>query len=1150
MPAIRLRSWAVRLVGVLSLAVLAAWSCPAAADAVAVRVGVHEGYGRMVFDWPAAITYETDVQGRQMTVRFDRPIEADLAAIRRSLSRYVTGARIGEDGRSVVLTLSGDFDIRHFYQGAAVVVDLQDRAPERTSPVTATAPRPAAPVDGRPVSVRVGEHEGFSRIVVDWPDRVGYRIERNGGLATIRFDRPARFEVSDLAAQPPRYVRLAAADNQASSLTLEIPETSRLRDSLSNTKVVLDIYAPDATAAPPPPNQTPPSQPIPSQASTTPPRAAPPVAAPSAPESAPNVPPVAIVPDGKGVGAPVSAPAEAGPPVPESAPSGFAPGLSPPANSPPSPPPDNRPLALTPPAASASPTLPVSSGAVPAGASGVVQASLQFGWSEPVAAAVFRRGDALWVVFDKAAPVDEAALRKAGGNLLRGIEQLPVAGATVLRLDTVSGVYPGLRRDGMAWIVEFRQQATQMNTAIEVRAQTDAVGGPRVFLPVTEPARAIAITDPEAGDNLVVVPLSPLSFGMPQARRFPQFELVETVQGIVVKPLIDELRVRSLPQGVELTVNGGLAVSTVAPRAQADLRLGALRPLTRLFDLEPWRNLTLDDVRTTRQSLQMALAKEADEDLERHRLDIARFHLAMGFQVEALAVVQTIEAERPEASNDPEIRAIRGVAQLLMGRREEAAENLKHESIDNNDEGDFWRAALMAEEGDMAGAAPILKRTTGLLRSYPRGIKFQAGLRATQAAIAAGDVRQAAQVLETLRADTPRESEKALIDYEIGRVKELAGDFGGAVASWESAMASRNRLARAKAAVARAELQMKTKEISRKAGIAELEKLRFAWRGDDFEFDLLRRLGDLYLAEGDVREALRTLRQAATYFRGRPAATEVAGRMAEIFSDVFLGERIDELAPLTAISLYEEFKELTPPGEKGDTIIRRLADRLVVVDLLDQAAALLDSQVQFRLQGIEKARVGAQVALVRLMAREPEQAVGALKASETPGLPEDLARQRRHLMARSLAGTARGDEALALLKGDAPPDAEQLRLEILWNGQRWAEAAGVLRRIADSDGIKRGVTPNPQQAQTLLNMAVALTLSGNQRAVNRLRDDFLEGMDATPYKEAFRLIASDETQGLADYRTIAGKVKLAENFQGFMAAYKERLKAQNLSGIN
>ena len=807
-------------------------------------------------------------------------------------------------------------------------------------------------------------------------------------------------------------------------------------------------------------------------------------------------------------------------------------------------------MALTPPAAGPSAQLTVGSAPPPVKGDGQAGGGLRFGWSEPVAVALFRRNDGVWLVFDKSAPVDEAALRQAGGNLLRGVERLPAEGATALRLETAPGVNPVLRRDGMAWILEFRQQAPQMNTAIEVRPQTDATGGPRVFLPVTEPGRGIALVDPDVGDNLVVVPVTPLGLGLPQARRFPQFELAETMQGIVVKPLVDDLRVRSLPQGVELTAGGGLAVSTVTPRAQADLRLGPLRPLTRVFDMEPWRNLTVNSLNRDRQTLQRTVAKSGGEERERHRMELARFFLSAGLQPEALGVLQAIEMERPEAAVDPEFRALKGAAQLLLGRVAEAADNLRHESLDNNDEGDFWRGALLTAEGKHAEAAPILKRTTGILRPYPTGLKIPVGLLAADAAIVTGDVRQAAQVVEVLRTASPSVSQKAQIDYEIGRIKELAGDFSGAVAAWEEVMAGHNRLARAKAALARAELLMKNKEITRKEGIAELEKLRFAWRGDDFEFNLLRRLGDLYLAENEFRDGLRTLRQAATYFRDRPAAAEVTRQMAQTFSDIYLGDRVNDLAPLSAIALYDEFKELTPTGEKGDTIIRRLADRLVAVDLLSQAAGLLDAQIQFRLQGIDKARVGAQLALVRLMNREPERALAVLKASEVPGMPEDLVRQRRHLTARALAGGGQNDEALALLKGDASADAEQLRLEVLWTGQRWAEAAAVLRRLADAAGIKRGVNLNPEQSQTLLNMAIALTLSGNQRSVNKLRDDYLDVMDATPYKEAFRLIASEETQGLADYRTIAGKVKIAENFQGFMAAYKERLKAQNLSGIN
>ena len=93
------------------------------------------------------------------------------------------------------------------------------------------------------------------------------------------------------------------------------------------------------------------------------------------------------------------------------------------------------------------------------------------------------------------------------------------------------------------------------------------------------------------------------------------------------------------------------------------------------------------------------------------------------------------------------------------------------------------------------------------------------------------------------------------------------------------------------------------------------------------------------------------------------------------------------------------------------------------------------------------------------------------------------------------------------------------------------------------------VTFDDAKARYVLNLAIALTLSGNERAVDRLRRDYAEVMGSTSFRDAFLLIVSPGSRGLADYRTIANKVGVAEKFQGFMATYRERLKAENLSKI-
>ena len=60
---------------------------------------------------------------------------------------------------------------------------------------------------------------------------------------------------------------------------------------------------------------------------------------------------------------------------------------------------------------------------------------------------------------------------------------------------------------------------------------------------------------------------------------------------------------------------------------------------------------------------------------------------------------------------------------------------------------------------------------------------------------------------------------------------------------------------------------------------------------------------------------------------------------------------------IDALSLFYDFRDLTPIGRRGDEMIRKLADRLVSVDLLDQAAELLQHQVDNRLQGAARAQV-------------------------------------------------------------------------------------------------------------------------------------------------------------------------------------------------
>jgi hypothetical protein len=291
-------------------------------------------------------------------------------------------------------------------------------------------------------------------------------------------------------------------------------------------------------------------------------------------------------------------------------------------------------------------------------------------------------------------------------------------------------------------------------------------------------------------------------------------------------------------------------------------------------------------------------------------------------------------------------------------------------------------------------------------------------------------------------------------------------------------------------------------------------------------------------------------RQAVTHFRTHPEAGAITKQMADAFAGLYLENKADALAPVTAIALYDEFKELTPAGEKGDALIRKLADRLVDVDLLDRAAQLLQAQVEFRLEGIEKAQVGADLAQIHLLDDRPEKAEEVLNQSARAGLPDDIVDRRRHLMARTLADTGRVKEAMDLLEGDENVNAELLRVEFFWNDKNWPKAAQSLRRLVQAMELSSEAALDDRGGKLILNLAIALTLSGNERSVDRLRKDFGEAMDSTSLRDAFRLIASPQTQGLLDYRTIANKIADVEQFREFVATYRQGLPGDTPTNPN
>jgi len=1111
--------------GVLAFVIACAVALPGLAQAptsTSPRAAAHDGYGRMVFDWDGPVGFTANQVDGQLVVRFDKPISGDPKAVVRPLSRYLKGSVLSPDRTTATFPLTGPVQIKTSRSGNAVVIDLsEDKSPPPAAPAppAATTPPAARPVAATatvapPVStpvappaapptpaaapagpatelmVRGGEHTGFNRLVFDWPKTVGYTVEEAGDKVTVVFDRPANLNVTSLrSALPPDVGFLETRPaGKGTAVVLSLPPGMRVRHFASGPRVALDLVR--AAGAPPPPraNGAPPPPLAPAPGSADQPPALKPLA-PAAPTSPP----------------PLASLDETTPPQP----------------------------------------------AAPVGK----MVSLGFAFDKPTGAAVFRRAGWLWAVFDLKAEIDTKLLKRTGGDVVQHVEQIQGVKGTAVRMLILPGFNPSVRKEGQLWVLDIHEQPLLPKSAAAVSAQMDFQDRGRLVIAAADGSPSMMIRDPEIGDTIQVVTVPSIGLGVRAGRTYPGVELLPTAQGVAAVGLADGVRLDPSKTQVEVAMPGGLYLTPPPPSA-SDVS-GAETPVvdvdapqvTGPLDITKWMRGGNDSFVADRRKLLQRMTMLRPNDRNLQRLEIARHYLANGFAPEALGELRLLAAADPAMAETPAFRAARGAANFLARHDAEAIADLSLPALKDDPRVQLFLAAATARsQPDPARQALTLRLAPEEIKGWPRTLRMELGEVAARTVAGAGDGRGANRIIDAMMGP-------GLLRRDIGRLSYLGGlasvagkQYEQAITRFRDAEASDSRPDRAYATRDRVELMLKLGKITPLEAIGELEKMRFAWRGEDFEFQLMKRISQLQVEAKHYGEGLRSMHLLAANYPDHPDIPKVMDMMSEAFARLFLDGEADKLPPVTAIGLYDEFQELTPSGAKGDEMIRRLADRLASVDLLERASDLLRHQVEFRLSGLDKVRVGTRLAFLNLSDRKPGLAIEALDLSEAPDIPTDLAAQRRYLRVQSLDDLGRSAEALALIVNDQSEEARRLRGEINWRLKKWPEAVAAMESTIEKPFGNRPL--DPKMARRVLDTATAMTLGHDERGLERLRRTYGALMAKTDLHEAFDLLTSEPERGIADYRRIGDKVKQVEEFQTFMGDWKNRVKAEGLSSMN
>jgi len=1102
----------------------------------ATRLSEEQGFGRLAFSWPGGVPpQKASVVANVLVLEFDRAPEVDVSRFAIDMPRYVALARAENEGKVLRIALKANFTLNVLRAENSLYVDLlppdwQGAPPPLPADVLARlaaaeeAKRAAEeeiraaealgvsnPKSQLPeVKLRVGRHEGYSRIVFDWNDPVLYEVVRKGNVATVTFDRTAKVLLGIIRADLPPYLQNIEArefkGKLAVMLTLK-PEVEVV-DFREGLGVVFDLkpvaQKPDtaqvaeAERAPTditPKNAEADTRTIESEEAkaTAEAEAAKAAAAAAASQTTEQA---------------IATPSET--PAPE--------------------------IAVAP-EPQAEPEVLAVGGSVFEG-----RIELRFPWMRPTGAAVYERNGRLWIVFDETKPLDFMSFDDETRLAVGDIRPLPVEGGTALSLPMPMGASVSAFEEGTAWRVSILPpvgarplaQGRMLSLSRLWRESGEGV----VSLDLKRGREVIHLHDPQTRERIIIATARAPLQAMASDRSFVEFMALRSVHGVAIQPIADDLSVTMSADALEITRAQGLALSgggEAAPSVVASLSdAGMTGASPAAMDFDAWRKASGESFTEGRKKHATRIATTTPALREQEMFAYARFLMAYNLGPEALAVLQQIARETPRTGLTKEYLALHAVTSVMSGRFSSAIGDLSNNDFAGDPYAALWRGIAFARTSRWENARADFTLGESAADALDQETRAMARVIMAQASLDAGDVISAEGHLRKLPLEFKerRWQEEALLVR--ARIAEGKQKWDDAERLYREAITQAYPPVAARARYQLALMQHGKDQLSEDKLVEELDRLRYAWRGDDFEIQLLKTLSDLHIKRDEVPQALAAMKTATLSFPDSDVAHEMGSRASDLFADFFINGGADKLPAVQALALYYNYQSLTPVGQKGDRMVRHLADRLASVDLLPQAQELLQHQVDQRLHsGFARAQVAAKLAGLYLMDRKPQQALDVLRSTRQDQLPADVELRRRLIEAHALAGLKQVDLAVEILDDILDPKAMVAKADVLWDAQRWPAAGMALEDLIKAAAPGKGALDADMRFQ-VMRCAIAYSLSGDEGALARLRTRFGEQMRASPDASAFAAISDAiVTEGPA-FREVAARIAQVNTLDKFM----------------
>jgi len=756
-------------------------------------------------------------------------------------------------------------------------------------------------------------------------------------------------------------------------------------------------------------------------------------------------------------------------------------------------------------------------------------------------AALFRRADTLWLMLDSKKPIDVESIRGQGGAAVADVSVVPQERGQAVRFRLNRPQLPSLSGEDLAtgtnWTVTFADTVQTPSQALSAIRNIADPSLANVTVPMPGAGLLHRFTDPDAGDTLFVVTARAPARGFIKRQDFVELSLLESIHGVAIRPNSDEVTADVGPDKVVLGKPGGLTLSPVD--SGAERAPTAVRPI---FDLGEWRKNQQGNFNERADALIEAAGAAASAGPEQRmsaQVDLARFYMARAMFPEAVGVLNLALSDSKPGSEDPSVLIVHALANILMGRPERGLKDLASPAIGTNYDSQLWKAIASARQGKWADAREKFKSAEFAITSLPIDLQRIVIADAMHASIEVKDYPGAAKRASELDVIGVAPEQAAAVGVLRGRLAEGLGHDKDALDEYKRAAASSDRPAATEARLLLVGLKQRRDEISQEDALRELETLAITWRGDTLEVQALEMLARIYADTGRFADSFGAVRIANLLAPNLEISRQGQDAASALFAQLFLGPKGDDLPPIDALGMFYEYRDLTPIGRRGDEMIRRLADRLVAVDLLDQAAELLQYQVDKRLEGAARAQVAARLAMVYLTNHKPERAIAALRSTRIADLSGELRQQRLLLEARAQSDVGRHDLALDIISNVSGRESIRLRSDIYWAARKWRESAEQIE-LYYADRWRDFKPLGAAEKSDIIRAVVGYALAEDTIGLTRFREKYLPLMSGDADRAAFEIASKPVGSSGADFAAIAKMAASVDTLEGFLREMRTR----------